>query len=180
MDQYYSNTNEAIRKPRTHLTLDERGMIQALSRQGFSLRRIAEAIGCSHTTVYYELKKRTPERNGNKGRNPLYTAKRAHKSYLECRKNSKRPHKVDDARCEPFIHWLSERVRKDHWSVDACAGYARQHGMFASEDIPCTKTIYNALWNGKLPISLFDVPYALNARSIGNGLARTNVFMNAA
>ena len=40
MDRYCSNTNEAIRKPRTHLTLDERGMIQALNRQGcFSLCR---------------------------------------------------------------------------------------------------------------------------------------------
>lgn len=87
MDRYYSNTNEAIRKPGTHLTLDERGMIQALNRQGFSLCRIAEAIGCLHTTVYYELKKRTPECKGAKGRNPLYTAKRAHK-YATCRYSS--------------------------------------------------------------------------------------------
>ena len=104
MDRDYSNTNEAIRKPRTHLTLDERGMIQALNRQGFSLRRIAEAIDCSHTTVYHELKRKTPECKGAKVRNPLYAAKRAHKSYLECHKNSKRPHQVGDALCEPFVH----------------------------------------------------------------------------
>ena len=55
MDTPNSTTNEAARKSGKHLTLDERGMIQALQREGKSLRAIAEAIGCVHTTVMYEL-----------------------------------------------------------------------------------------------------------------------------
>lgn len=38
MDTPNSTTNEAVRKSGKHLTLDERGMIQALQREGKSLR----------------------------------------------------------------------------------------------------------------------------------------------
>ena len=37
MDQSHSNTIEPSRKPGKHLTLDERGIIQALHHQGYSL-----------------------------------------------------------------------------------------------------------------------------------------------
>ena len=55
MDYIRSTTTEAVRKSGKHLTLDERGQIQALHREGFSLRAIAARIGCSHTAIYYEL-----------------------------------------------------------------------------------------------------------------------------
>ena len=38
MDYAYSTTMEAVRKSGKHFTLDERGQIQALHREGFSLR----------------------------------------------------------------------------------------------------------------------------------------------
>ena len=56
MDHIHSNTIEDVRTPGRHLSLEERGMIQALHRQGLSLRSIAAAIGCAHTTVFYELR----------------------------------------------------------------------------------------------------------------------------
>ena len=37
MDYAHSTTTEAVRKSGKHLTLDERGQIQALHREGFSL-----------------------------------------------------------------------------------------------------------------------------------------------
>ena len=63
MDYAYSTTMEAVRKSGKHFTLDERGQIQALHREGFSLRAIAARVGCSHTAIHYELKRgdtRTP------------------------------------------------------------------------------------------------------------------------
>ena len=53
MDQNYFNTDEAVRKSGSHLTLAERGMIQALHKKGMSLRGIAKSVGCAHTTIYY-------------------------------------------------------------------------------------------------------------------------------
>ena len=52
MDQSHFNTVEDVRKSGRHLSLEERGMIQALHRQGLSLRRIAAEVGCAHTTVF--------------------------------------------------------------------------------------------------------------------------------
>ena len=76
MDQSNFNTIQDVRKAGSHLSLEERGMIQALHRQGYSLRRIAAEVECAHTTVLYELRRGTPEKKGNRGRAPQYTAKR--------------------------------------------------------------------------------------------------------
>ncbi len=65
MDHTHSNTIEEVRKSGRHLSLEERGMIQALHRQGLSLRGIAAALGCTHTTVFYELRHGTPKRGVN-------------------------------------------------------------------------------------------------------------------
>ena len=59
MDQNHFNTDEAVHKSGSHLTLAERGMIQALHREGMSLRDITKNIGCAHTTIYDELKRGT-------------------------------------------------------------------------------------------------------------------------
>ena len=73
MDHIHSNTIEDVRTPGRHLSLEERGMIQALHRQGLSLRDIAAAVGCAHTTVFYELRRGTPKRKSKHGRAPQYT-----------------------------------------------------------------------------------------------------------
>ena len=161
MDQSHFNTIEETRKSGRHLSLEERGMIQALHRKGYSLRSIAAEVNCAHTTVFYELRRGTPEKRGFRGRMPQYTAKRGHNAYLKHRKNSRKPCKVDHDDCEPFIQWMTRQVREERWSLDACVGYARQQNLFRPEHIPCTKTLYNMLWAGKLPLSLFDVPHVL-------------------
>ena len=164
MDHIHSNIIEDVRTPGHHLSLEERGMIQALHRQGISLRGIAAAVGCAHTTVFYELRRGTPERKSNRGRAPQYTAKRGERAYTENRKNSRKPCKIDHDDCEPFIQWMVKQVRQERWSLDACVGYARQNQLFASEQIPCTKTLYNMLWANKLPLSLFEVPRVLKRK----------------
>ena len=174
MDYTDSNTVEAARKRGKHLTLDERGQIQALKRQGFSLRAIAEAVGCSHTTVHYELKRGTPERKGHRGRKPIYMAKRGQAAYEEHRKRSRRPFKIDSDDCEPFIQWMATQIREHRWSIDACVGDARRNRLFPSAAIPCTRTLYSMLWKGKLPVSLFDVPFALKRRERRKPWVRKN------
>ena len=161
MDHIHSNTIKDVRTPGRHLSLEERGMIQALHRQGLSLRNIAAAVGCAHTTVFYELRRGTPDRKSKHGRAPQYMAKRGQKAYAENRKNSRKPCKIDHDDCELFIQWMVERVRQERWSLDACVGYARRNKLFTPEQIPCTKTLYNMLWANKLPLSLFEVPQVL-------------------
>ena len=83
MDQSHSNTIEPSRKPGKHLTLDERGIIQALHQEGYSLRDIAAIVGYAHTTIYYEIRRGTPNPKSNRGRRPQYTAKRWQKAYAK-------------------------------------------------------------------------------------------------
>ena len=59
---------------------------------------------------------------------------------------------------------MAEKVREFHWSFDVCVGYARRRKLFPEEPIPCTKTLYNLLWKGELPASLFELPEVLNRR----------------
>lgn len=88
MNRNHFNINEVVRKSGSHLTLAERGMIQALHKEGMSLRGIAKNVGCAHTTVYYELKRGTPPRKRNRGRIPGYTAKRGQEAYTANRRRS--------------------------------------------------------------------------------------------
>ena len=164
MDQLHSNTDETSRKRGTHLTLDQRGAIQILKRQGLSLRDIAAAIGCAHATVWYELRRGTPPRISSRGRIPLYTAQRGHAAYKEHRKHCRKPYKLDNDLLEPFIQWLVKQIREKHWSLDVCVGYAKLHQLFPKWAMVCTKTLYNMLWAGKLPITVFEVPCALSRK----------------
>jgi len=103
MDHIHSNTIEEARKSGRHLSLEERGMIHALHRQGLSLRGIAAAVGCTHTTVFDDLRCGTPEWESNRTRAPQYTARRGQDAYAEHRKKSRKPCKIDRDDCEPFI-----------------------------------------------------------------------------
>ena len=140
-------------------------MIQALHQQGYSLRDIATIVGCARTTIYYEIRRGTPKPNSNRGRKPQYTAKRGQKAYEEHRKHSRRPLKIYCEDCEPFIQWMVKQVRDKRLSLDACVGYARRCNLFNAKQIPCTKTLYNMLWAGKLPLSLFDIQQALRRKA---------------
>ena len=164
MDLNHSNTDMDSRKHGQHLSLAERGAIQALQRQGLSLRAIAAQVGCAHSTIWNELKRGTPERTSPRGAAPKYVAKRAQKIYESHRKNCRKPYKLDNPVYEPFIQWMVAQVRKEHWSLDVCVGKARMMDAFAPLQIPCTKTIYNMLWKNRIPVSVFDVPRALSRK----------------
>ena len=164
MDQLHSNTDDTSRKRGKHLTLDQRGAIQILKRQGLSLRAIADAVGCAHATIWYELRRGTPQRTSNRGRIPLYMAKRGQASYNEHRTHCRKPYKLDNDLFEPFMQWLVKQIREKHWSLDVCVGYAKLHQLFPKAAMVCTKTLYNMLWAGKLPITVFEVPRALSRK----------------
>lgn len=170
MEQQHFNTIEEGRKAGSHLTPVERGMIQALHDKGYSLRKIAAEVGCAISTVHYELIRGTPARKGSRGPQPKYTAKRGQRAYLEHRKNSRRKCKIDSDDCQPFLKWMTAKIRQERWSIDACVGYARCQKLFPYNQIPATKTLYNMLWQKKLEITPWDLPRALKMRARrGNG-----------
>ena len=162
MEQQHSITNFTERKRSQHLRAEERGAIQALKKQGFSNRAIARIINCSPSTVGYELRRGTPTYSG-RGRKPGYSAKRGAAVYKANRSRCHRPKSIP--RNSGFILWMVNMIRKHFWSFDACVGRARQTGLFPAHEIPSTKTLYHLLWNGELPLTLFELPEVLNRRS---------------
>lgn len=162
MDCHDYITEEPERKRGQHLQREERGAIQRLRRMGWSIRRIAKQVNCSASTVLNELRRGTPPRKSNKGRAPGYSAKRGQAVYKANRGHCHKPHKVD--KCPAFIDWVVQQVREHHWSLDACVGYARLHRLFKEDEMLSTKTLYNELWTGRLPLSLFEVPDILKRR----------------
>lgn len=164
MDKTYSITILTERKSGQHLGSEERGAIQQLKKLGYSNRAIAGLINCSPSTIGYELKRGTPAYAG-RGRKPGYSAKRGAAVYKANRLKCHRPKAVP--RNSNFLCWMVEQIRNHKWSFDACAGYATVHNLFPEEKIPCTKTLYNLLWKGELPLTLFDLPEVLSRRKHG-------------
>lgn len=162
MEYEACTTAQAERKRGEHLTLDDRGKIQALRQEGYSLREIAEKVNCSPSTVGYELKRGTPPRKSKRGRAPSYSAKRGQKTYTQNRARCRKPHKIED--CLLFLAWVVKQIREHKWSFDACAGRAKRLDLFKKEEMVCSKTLYNELVAGNLPLSLFEFPQVLGRK----------------
>ncbi|WP_317854549.1 IS30 family transposase [Chakrabartyella piscis] len=164
MDNTNYSTNPVERKKGQHLGAEERGAIQHLHKLGYSNRAIAGELNCSPSTIGYELERGTPAYSG-RGRKPTYSAKRGATVYKENRSRCRRPKKsFQDSQ---FISWLVKQVKEHKRSFDSCVGRARLLGLFPPDTIPCTKTLYNRLRSGELPLSLFDLPEILTRRPQG-------------
>lgn len=72
MDNTYSTTPE--RERGRHLGFEERCSIKVCKKMGLSLRRIADIINFSASTVLNKLRRGTGTRNGSRGRLPEYSA----------------------------------------------------------------------------------------------------------
>lgn len=164
MDNTYSITISAERKRGQHLGAEDRGAIQQLKKLGYSNRAISKLINCSPSTIGNELKRGTPDYNG-RGRKPGYSAKLGEAVYKVHRLQCHRPKTIP--RNSNFIRWMVKQISNHKWSFDACVGYAAVHNLFPAEKIPCTKTLYNFLWRGELPITLFELPEVLSRRQRG-------------
>ena len=162
MDCHDYNTEVTERKRGQHLGQEERGAIQQLRKLGYSLRAIANELNCSPSTVLNELRRGTPARKSHRGRAPEYSAKRGRAVYAANRMRCRRHHRI--THCADFVQWVVKQVRKCRWSLDVCIGYARKHRLFASDKMVCTKTLYNELAVGNLPLSLFEMPELLKRK----------------
>lgn len=164
MTNYYSTTISEERKRGQHLGSEQRGVIQVFKKLGYSNCAIAREINCSPSTVGYELKRGTPEYVG-RGRRAGYSAKLGAAVYRQNRSRCRRSKIV--SRDTAFMKWMVKMVHMHKWSFDTCVGRARQMKLFPEHEIPCTKTLYQLLWNGELPLTLFELPEVLTRRKQG-------------
>lgn len=163
MDHHDYTTDMPKHKKGAHLTAEERMAIRVLRALKYSTRGIARMLGCSPSTVMNELKRGTPPRKSTKGRAPGYSEKRGEAVYRANRAACHRRGKL--VRCARFIRWVIRQVREHKWSLDACCGYAKLHHLFEPSEMVCSRTLYNWVWAGLLPLKVIELPEALRRKA---------------
>lgn len=146
-----------------HLNYDERMTIQLRLKDGWSPYRIAQELGCASNTVRNEIERGTVSLYHSKVKK--YKASAGQKQYEKNRAGSRKPYKV--LQCMPFLELVSSQffdpVKK--WSLDASFGRAVLEQKFSRSEMVCTKTLYNYVALGLLPITNMDLPEKLKRRT---------------
>ena len=83
----------------------------------------------------------------------------AEQKYKDNRVNSKRNYRCLE--CVEFFYYVVEMFTEKGWSLDASVGYAKENNLFSSDEMVCTKTLYNYVDLGLLPIKNIDLPEKL-------------------
>lgn len=158
MDHPYDTTEHQKNK---HLTYDERMAIQLRLKDGWSPYRIAKyELHCATNTVRNEIKRGTVALYHRKVFR--YKAKAGQARYKENRQNSRKKYAYLEKK--PFLSYVTKHFWEDKWSLDACVGRALQNGAFERSDMVCTKTLYNYVDMGLVPIKNIDLPEKLRRK----------------
>lgn len=87
-----------------HLKFEDRVSIKIYRKLKYTLRAIADVLDCSPSTIMYEIKRGTGERNGSRGRFPEYNPSRGQANYEVNRSRCHRKAKALNG--NPFVDWV--------------------------------------------------------------------------
>lgn len=164
---YYKDTT--IHEKGKHFSYGDRRELQGILRNSshkLSLRKLAEYFHCAPNTIRNELKRGA---HPNTGR---YGARRAQRVYDASHSNSIKKYRRFLA--SEFVKWVTDKVLKEHWSLDACYGYAVKHNLFPAAELVCVKTLYNYVDSALLKLRNIDLPIKVRLRTKGRK-ARENL-----
>lgn len=154
------NTNHTTEHRKgQHLLREERHEIEVLMKHGWTVYRIAQYLGRPYNTVKNEINRGTvPLYNGKRKR---YKADEGERVYKENRSNCRRINRcLQVSRFLMFV--VSKFQSNEKWSLDAAFGAALKSGDFRRDEMVCTKTLYNYVDLGLLPIKNIDLPEKLS------------------
>ena len=114
-----------------HITIIQRGCIQALSNLGLSHNEIAKRIGKHRSTIDREIKRNSV--------NGIYIGAISHLKYLNRRKNCHSKGKYT----KEIANLIADRIQAT-WSPEQIANTVAKNKA-------TTKTIYNWIYKGLLP-----------------------------
>lgn len=159
MDNSYSTISSHVKG--SHLSYEDRILIQIRLKDHYSIRSIAREIGCSPSTVSNEIARGSVALYD--GRITRYKASVGQKIYKNHRKNSCRHY--DFLSKSAFLDYVLKHFTEDGWSLDACAGRAILDGEFTKDQIVCTKTLYHYVELGLLRIKNHALPEKLKRKT---------------
>lgn len=153
-----------------HLTREERHYIAIrLNIDGWSVYKIAKTLKRSFNTINDDVKQGTVYLYHGKVKR--YKPDLAEQKYIDKRSNSKRNYRCLE--CVDFLNYVVEMFNEKGWSLDACVGYAKENGLFPIDEMVCTKTLYNYVELGLLPIKNINLPEKLK-RNTKSSKSRKN------
>ena len=140
-----------------HLLNEERYDIQVRLKDGWSIYKIAKHLGRAYNTIKDEVERGTVTLYNGKVKR--YKADQGKSVYLENREHSTRRYRVFET--APFLEYVVKQFKNEYWSLDAIFGYALHNELFKREEMVCTKTLYNYVSLGLLPIKNNYLPEKL-------------------
>jgi len=156
MDNQNNTTNSRKNK---HLNFEERMTIQLRLKDGLSAYKIAKELNRPINTITNEIRRGTTTQIKQNKAIQIYLADTGNAIYEKNRQNSCCTFKRLE--CSEFINYTVDKFKNDSWSLDACVGYALETGLFERSQMVCTKTLYNYIDLGLLPLSNMDLPIKL-------------------
>ena len=142
-----------------HLTYESRLTIDRMLKKGYSVREIADAIGCCRATIYNETKRSTymhtvrlyvPE---EKRYNPYGAQERAD------RLKSKRRFQPKILQSKEYRHEIRRYILKEHYSPEAALLAVNANGIDYGVRITSPATIYMAIRKGYIKgVTMLDCP----------------------
>ncbi len=142
-----------------HLNFEERMTIQLRLKDGYSPYKIAKELGRASNTIRNEIARGTVTQIKQGRKVETYLADSGEHVYFTNRKHC--CPKFKRLQCTDFITYVCEMMHAKSWSVDACVGDAKRHKRFHSNQMVCTKTLYNYIDLGLLTIRNVDLPMKL-------------------
>ena len=144
-----------------HLSFEQRVIIQTRLKDGCSIRAIARELCCSPSTISYEVRRGTVPLYRCKQKR--YKADHGQSVYQTNRRHCGR--KSDFLKKSDFIKYVNKHFFEDNWSLDVCANRCLAVGEFSSDQIVCTRTLYNYVDQGLLAIRNSDLPEKLKRKT---------------
>lgn len=142
-----------------HLQLCHRVIIELRLKDGDSAYKIAKELGCAANTIRNEIRRGTVSQIRQGKYVCVYFADAGQRNYQANRRHSVRKFKRFQA--AKFIDHVLEKLQSEKWSIDACVGEAISQERFKRCESVCTKTLYNYVDLGLLPIKNVDLPQKL-------------------
>lgn len=140
-----------------HLTPEERHDIEVHLKDGWSCYKIANHLKRPYNTIKNEIARGTVALYH--GKVLRYKSDVGQHRYNENRRSSTRKYRYLETIA--FLKYVTKQFREEGWSLDACFGRALLSGQFNREKMVCTKTLYNYVDLGILPIKNIDLPEKL-------------------
>ena len=125
-----------------HLTIEERSCIYQFLNLGMSIRKIAQALKRSPSTISREIKRNSSKIKSSRGSYTKYFPIKANDKYRHRRKDCHRKTKFS----KDVIEYLTIKIN-EHWSPEQISN----RNTNAINHIPSTSTIYRLIQAKKLP-----------------------------